>query len=238
MKLRKNGTENLILKKSLTFKRKNLEHFELLDVYKAILSAIAGLILGFEREMKDKSAGLKTITVICLGSTLFSILSYKVSGTGDPTRIASYIVSGIGFLGAGVIFKQGFSVRGLTTAGIIWIAAAVGTSIGFGEVYLAFTFLGSALFVIYSAEYLSKNFLPQNHNKTLKLHIQAKNFVEEKDAILNDFRQIAKDVNEVGLQKEKGEIQVILDMHIDANKVTRLENYLAENENIVFFSYQ
>jgi len=85
---------------------------------------------------------------------------------------------------------------------------------------------------------IAKNFLPQNHNKTLKLHIQAKNFVEEKDAILNDLRQIAKDVNEVGLQKEKGEIQVILDMHIDANKVTRLENYLAENENIVFFSYQ
>ena len=121
------------------------EHFELLDVYKACISLIAGLILGFEREMKDKSAGLKTITVITLGSTLFSILSYKLSGHGDPTRIASYIVSGIGFLGAGVIFKNGFNVYGLTTAGIIWIAAAIGMAIGYGEIYIAYTFLISAL---------------------------------------------------------------------------------------------
>ncbi|MCZ2085569.1 MAG: MgtC/SapB family protein, partial [Flavobacteriales bacterium] len=56
------------------------EHFELLDIYKAFISLIAGLILGLEREMKDKSAGLKTITIICLGSTLFSIISYKLAG--------------------------------------------------------------------------------------------------------------------------------------------------------------
>ena len=131
------------------------EHFEILDIYKAVISLIAGLILGFEREMKDKSAGLKTITIICLGSTLFSILSYKLAGSGDPTRIASYIVSGIGFLGAGVIFKEGFNVYGLTTAGIIWIAAAIGMSIGFGEIYIAFVFLLVALVVMYVKFYRS-----------------------------------------------------------------------------------
>src|SRR5690606_15435343 len=140
------------------------DHFELLDVYKAVISMIAGLILGFEREMKDKSAGLKTITIICLGSTLFSIISYKLAGEGDPTRIASYIVSGIGFLGAGVIFKEGFSVYGLTTAGVIWIAAAVGMAIGFGEIYIAFTFLISAILIIYTAKYLTKHFLPLHHH--------------------------------------------------------------------------
>src|SRR5689334_18124669 len=112
------------------------DHWEMMDVYKALLSAAAGLILGFERELKDKAAGLKTITIITLGATLFAIISYKAAGP-DPTRIASYIVSGVGFLGAGVIFKDGFNVSGLTTAGIIWLAAAIGTSIGFGEFYMA-----------------------------------------------------------------------------------------------------
>src|SRR5690606_13163063 len=151
-------------------------HFELLDIYKAFFALIAGLILGFEREMKDKSAGLKTITIICLGFTLFSILSYKLAGTGDPTRIASYIVSGIGFLGAGVIFKEGFNVYGLTTAGVIWIAAAVGMSIGFGEIYIAFTFLIAALFVIYMAKLLTKYFLAYHHNKILTFEMSTDQF--------------------------------------------------------------
>ena len=78
--------------------------WEMIDVYKALLATVAGVILGMERELKDKAAGLKTITVICLGSALFTIVSYKIGlPEGESTRIASYIVSGIGFLGAGVM---------------------------------------------------------------------------------------------------------------------------------------
>src|SRR5690606_31150787 len=104
------------------------------DLIKAVLSLLAGSFLGLEREWKDKAAGYKTISIICLGSTLFSLLSQKL-GAGsseDATRIASYVVSGIGFLGAGVIFKDGVNVNGLTTASIIWMSAAIGMSIGFG----------------------------------------------------------------------------------------------------------
>jgi putative Mg2+ transporter-C (MgtC) family protein len=94
-----------------------MDHWEIIDLYKALLALAAGIILGSEREFKDKAAGLKTITVICLGSALFSIISYKV-GVADheTTRIASYIVSGVGFIGAGCIFKDGANVLGLTTA--------------------------------------------------------------------------------------------------------------------------
>lgn len=212
------------------------EHFELLDIYKAIISLIAGLILGFEREMKDKSAGLKTITIICLGSTLFSILSYKLAGTGDPTRIASYIVSGIGFLGAGVIFKEGFSVYGLTTAGIIWIAAAIGMSIGFGEIYIAFTFLISALIVIYIAKILTKRFLSYHHNKILKLKIATVHFTE-KQAIILDIKKIAKVAYEIALEKREEFLYITLDMHITSEQVKQLERYLIENQNIESFSY-
>lgn len=212
------------------------EHFELLDICKAFISVIAGLILGFEREMKDKSAGLKTITVICLGSTLFSIISYKLAGDGDPTRIASYIVSGIGFLGAGVIFKEGFNVYGLTTAGIIWMAAAVGMSIGFGEVYIAFTFLISAILVIYTSKYLTKHFLPQYHNKILKIRISEAHFFK-KSVILQEIRNISKEVNEIALEKKDNTILLTLDLHVTNSEIEQLEIYLVENKDLEYFSY-
>ncbi|QDP84408.1 MgtC/SapB family protein [Chryseobacterium sp. SNU WT5] len=212
------------------------EHFELLDIYKAIISLIAGLILGFEREMKDKSAGLKTITIICLGSTLFSILSYKLAGTGDPTRIASYIVSGIGFLGAGVIFKEGFNVYGLTTAGIIWIAAAIGMSIGFGEIYIAFTFLIAALIIIYIAKLLTKNILAYHHNKILKFKISADNFAK-KNGIVRDIQKISKVAYQIALEKREDFILITLDLHVTNKQIEELETYLIENTNIDSFSY-
>ena len=212
------------------------EHFELLDVYKAIISIVAGLILGFEREMKDKSAGLKTITVICLGSTLFSIISYKLAGDGDPTRIASYIVSGIGFLGAGVIFKEGFTIYGLTTAGVIWIAAAIGMSIGFGEVYIAFTFLISAIIIINSAEYVTRNFLPQHHSKLLKLQLSAENF-SHKEGILREIKNITKDVSEISLEKKNNSVLITIDIHIKNKDIQKLETYLLSNSDLEYFSY-
>ena len=212
------------------------EHFELLDVYKALFSVAAGLILGFEREMKDKSAGLKTITVICLGSTLFSILSYKLAGIGDPTRIASYIVSGIGFLGAGVIFKEGFNVYGLTTAGVIWIAAAVGMSIGFGEIYMAFTFLAAAMIVINLAKYFTSRMMPQHHSKILKLKISSEKF-SGKSGIVNEIGKIAREANEIGLEKDGESLTLTLEIFISNNELGRLEEYLVENRDLQHFSF-
>lgn len=149
------------------------EFFQYTDVLKALLSLGAGLILGLERELKDKSAGLKTISIITLGSTLFTIMSYKM-GLGDSedsTRIASYVVSGIGFLGAGVIYKEGFTVYGLTTAGIIWVSAAIGMSIGFGEFNTALTFLLATLFVIYAIRLLGSKILPKISSRSLQIEI-------------------------------------------------------------------
>lgn len=212
------------------------EHFELLDIYKAIIAIVAGLILGFEREMKDKSAGLKTITVICLGSTLFSIMSYKLAGDGDPTRIASYIVSGIGFLGAGVIFKEGFTVYGLTTAGVIWIAAAIGMAIGFGEVYIAFTFLISAILIINITKYITKHFLPQHHTKILILQLSAENY-SSKAAIISAIKSISKEVSEIALEKKDDNILITLDLHISNKEIINLEAYLVGNRDLEYFSY-
>jgi putative Mg2+ transporter-C (MgtC) family protein len=100
------------------------------------LTVAAGLggAIGLERELRERQAGLRTHLVVCVGSALFTLVSAYafVSPKVDPTRIAAQIVSGIGFLGAGAIIRQGLSVRGLTTAATLWLVAAIGMASGAG----------------------------------------------------------------------------------------------------------
>jgi putative Mg2+ transporter-C (MgtC) family protein len=103
------------------------------DLLKLFAAVLIGAIIGIERELHNKAAGLRTITLICLGSTLFTIISLHA---GD-NRIVANIVSGVGFLGAGAILFSHGRIRGLTTASSIWVAAAAGLAIGFGEFGLA-----------------------------------------------------------------------------------------------------
>jgi putative Mg2+ transporter-C (MgtC) family protein len=98
-----------------------------------IFAFIIGGILGLERELKSKAAGFRTMILISVGSCLLTIISKEVANAGGTDRIASNIVTGIGFLGGGVIFKEGISVKGLTTAALIWITAALGMAIGYHE---------------------------------------------------------------------------------------------------------
>jgi putative Mg2+ transporter-C (MgtC) family protein len=89
-----------------------------------------GAILGIEREFRSKPAGFRTMILISVGSCLYTLLSKDMGSDGSSDRIASNIVTGIGFIGAGVIFKEGITVNGLTTAALIWITAALGMAIG------------------------------------------------------------------------------------------------------------
>ncbi|PPL00385.1 MgtC/SapB family protein [Parapedobacter indicus] len=100
------------------------------DLISIAVSIIAGSLVGLEREYKNKSAGFRTIVLICLGATAFTIVSRY--GVGSDDRIAANIITGIGFIGAGVIFKDKFSVMGLTTAAVIWIVAGIGMAAGIG----------------------------------------------------------------------------------------------------------
>jgi putative Mg2+ transporter-C (MgtC) family protein len=102
------------------------------------VALLLGGVIGIEREYRDKSAGFRTLTLICIGSCLFTLISFLLTnGTAD--RIASNIVTGIGFLGAGVIFKSERGVNGLTTAASIWTVAAIGMAVagGFYEIAVA-----------------------------------------------------------------------------------------------------
>ena len=99
-----------------------------------LLSIGLGALIGLERQLRARSAGIRTNALVSLGSCLFTTVGVYTlaAGTGDPTRVAAQVASGIGFLGAGVILKQGVSVSGLNTAATLWASAAVGTLCGSG----------------------------------------------------------------------------------------------------------
>jgi len=115
--------------------------FEMLG--KIFLAAVLGMLIGAEREHRHKSAGLRTYTLVAIGSTLFTLLSVKggmiFEGEFgyDPSRIASQIVIGIGFLGAGLMFFKKDRIRGLTSAAGVWVTAAIGMAVGMGFGLLA-----------------------------------------------------------------------------------------------------
>lgn len=97
-----------------------------------ILACVLGGMVGLERDLHGRNAGIRTNMLVCVGAALFTIVSISVQGA-DPSRIAAQIVCGIGFLGAGAILKDGFNIRGLTTAAYMWFIAAVGISCGLGQ---------------------------------------------------------------------------------------------------------
>ncbi len=119
------------------------------DLVKILLAILAGGLIGIEREFRDKAAGFRTLIFICLGSALFSILSAKLVVASDPTRIATGIVTGVGFLGAGVIMREGGRVTGLTTAATIWLTAAIGMGIGGGQYLLSGSTVPLAMIVLW-----------------------------------------------------------------------------------------
>jgi len=125
------------------------------------ISVFLGLCIGAEREYRNKSAGLRTFILVCFGSCLFTILSIKI-GIHDPDRLAANIITGIGFLGAGVIFKGDNKIDGITTATTIWATASVGMAMGAGYVYLSLLGTVLILLILSSLSYF-QNYIDQNH---------------------------------------------------------------------------
>lgn len=103
------------------------------EIIPILFSVLVGGIIGIEREYQLKSAGLRTMILVTMGSSIFTMLSISLGGPESPDRIAANIITGIGFVGAGVIFKEESRISGLTTAVTIWICAALGMTIGAGH---------------------------------------------------------------------------------------------------------
>jgi putative Mg2+ transporter-C (MgtC) family protein len=158
-----------------------------------------GALMGAEREYKGRNIGFRTIILITIGSTLFTILSLLMGQSNDPTRIASNVVTGVGFLGAGAIFRDGFTVKGVTTASLIWVSAAVGMSCGIGRFEFAVMVTGIVLIVLigftgmqrfidrYNKELVYKITIPNQKEIKQQVEHSIKNF-GLKFEIINHYR--------------------------------------------------
>ena len=120
-----------------------------------------GLSLGVEREIRGHAAGMKTMALIAVGSCLFTTLGLEPAfgNRVDPTRIAAQIVTGVGFLGAGAILRQGLDVKGLTTAASIWVVAALGMAVGFGYYGISLFTLAVVLLMLVAIRPLEIRFI-------------------------------------------------------------------------------
>lgn len=155
-------------------------YFQIADadiLSRIIFSILLGSIIGLERELTNKSAGLRTQIMVCLGSCLFTILSiygFSTSVTlyplGDPSRVAAQIITGIGFIGAGTVLRQGLTVTGLTTASTLWIVAAIGMACGCGEISIAVVTAILAVAILVLIRIIEVRLLPKNlkHSRKIK----------------------------------------------------------------------
>lgn len=143
---------------------------------KLLISFVLGAIVGIERQMRRRDAGMRTFTLICMGSTAAMLISiwipqcYPDFLNGDPGRIAAQVLTGIGFLGAGAIIQSHGSVQGLTTAACIWVMAVVGLAVGAGMYLAACITTLFSLFVLVTLEKLEKRMFLDGVNKVLYIH--------------------------------------------------------------------
>jgi putative Mg2+ transporter-C (MgtC) family protein len=147
------------------------------------VALLLGAVIGFEREQKEHAAGMRTLALVSLGSALFTIISaygfldlLTIPRTViDPTRIASYIVAGIGFLGGGIIFlsRQNEKVKELTTAATIWVIAAVGMACGIGMILPALATTVMVFFVLVLLQFAERAIVPRSSSSTQYLQIEA-----------------------------------------------------------------
>ena len=137
-------------------------------VFRIFLAVVLAFAPGVERELTGKFAGLRTHILVCVGACVFTLLSiygFKmhetvgVIGTNDPARIAAQVITGVGFIGAGTVMRNGGNVFGITTAATLWVCAAIGMSCGCGEYVIAIITSIATLIVLVSIRRLEKNFL-------------------------------------------------------------------------------
>jgi len=151
------------------------------NTIKICLAVLVGGSIGAEREFQDKAAGFRTIILITVGSALFTIFSISMDPGFTRTRIAANIVTGIGFLGAGAIVREGGRIGGLTTAATIWLSAALGLGIGAGDLYFVLISTAITLLVLLVFPYLEARIDKIREARMYKVVLKA-----------NDFKSIEK----------------------------------------------
>ncbi len=174
---------------------------------KIIFAFAAGFILGLERKFRQQVVGMRTLILICESAAMLTILSgwiTKQIGTADNARIAAGVISGIGFLGAGVIMKQGLNIKGLTSAAIIWADATIGLCIGAGLYVPTFAMLAVAVISLVSLERIEERWFPAGRTKSLHLTFKSENL---------DMIKLRQIIKEQGFVITDVNVSQIIDIH-------------------------
>jgi putative Mg2+ transporter-C (MgtC) family protein len=200
-------------------------------IIQILASLAAGAILGLEREYRSKPAGFRTMILICVSSCLFSILSTTMP-SGD--RIASNIITGIGFIGAGVVFKEGATVRGITSAAIIWMAAAIGMCIGFQHYVLAGFVVILVLLVMVALSKFEKTFDNMYQMKIYEIHFLSVDYsLEALEKEMNTLH-IRFFRNRIGKQNNVVNVEYNIVVSPKKNR-EKIDNFLINNTHVKGF---
>ncbi len=200
-----------------------------------LVAALVGGLVGIEREYRDKSAGFRTMILISVGSALFTLIS-KIMGLndGETTRIAAAVVTGVGFLGAGAIIKDGVNVKGLTTAASIWLVASLGMAAGIAEYELVFAVTALVLIVLWTLPPFER-WLDKLHD-FLEIHVTIKNTAKAENLMLEILAEL--DIKVIYVRRTrivKGER--ILHIKIKTNPAKRalLSEVLVAHKSVIAF---
>ena len=200
--------------------------FDLTIVIRVLSALLLGFAIGLEREITNKYAGLRTNILVCLGACIFTIISIygfpEVSvtgdelGTRDTARVAAQVVTGIGFIGAGTVFRHGATVFGLTTAATLWVSAAIGMACGAGMYTLAILSTIFSIVVLVSVRMFEKNILVSSAKNTRRLKMSISCSNEKSNQIYDYIIEHSKHLREISRKLNKQDdnltkIVVILD---------------------------
>lgn len=206
-----------------------MDHIEE-SIVKIFVSFLAGAILGFEREYHDKPAGLRTIILITVGSTLFSMVS--VSFGINPERVASNIVTGIGFIGAGVMFRQGVDVKGITTAATVWLAAAIGMAVAQEMYVLSGVVLVIVLGTLALLNKMETKYFLFHRKKTYHITFDAVEQMEAVEALLD---KSGARLTRVKISKRENRPTAIYKIKGNKHTHNKMEKLLAETSLVYDF---
>ncbi|MGB4302703.1 MAG: MgtC/SapB family protein [Syntrophomonadaceae bacterium] len=188
-------------------------------IFKLALAGILGGVIGLERESLNRPAGLRTYTLVCVGSALAMVVSldmyfqYYQTVNADPGRIAAQVISGIGFLGAGTIMREGATVRGLTTAAGLWVVACIGLAVGAGLYIPAIATTILILFILIYFIRFEERFTGLREFKRLVMLVEDRpGQVGIIGSILGDLGVLIKNIQLTRVEGEDLEIELLIQL--------------------------
>ena len=196
------------------------------------LSLVIGSFIGLEREINGKVAGFRTMALICVGSAILTMISIQIGGDGSKDRIAANILTGIGFIGAGVVFKDGLNVSGITTAATIWMTAALGMCVGCENYSLALEGMALTLVVLFLFDRVLNLLTRQKEHRSYSIHFKKENISHEIYAKLNELELKCIKKFET---KDDNKIRLSVNLFGSKEKIEVFNRYLLESENVKSF---